>query len=133
MKSDVNMWMEEMLKKHGWFIHGNYEDMAFPYSVNIHTHGLESMGHLDLQICFPLALDEAHVVIMTIVHMIRNGKSFTPGIQYPDIINKYKIEFGESKEDGRVVLRVIFPDKYGNIRGEEKEQWKGCRLYPVNN
>lgn len=133
MKSDVNLWMEEMLKKHGWYIHADYEDPTFPYSVNIHTHGLASLNHLDLQICFPLRLDEAHVIITTMVHMIRNGKSFTPGIQYPDIMEKYKIEFGEAIEDGRVVLRAIFPDKYGNVRGEAKGQWRGCRFYFINN
>lgn len=133
MKKDIQYWTEEMLKRHGWYAHFIPDDKSFPYMINIHTHGMSRYDHLDLQICFPMIEAEAYWVLTNIASRIRMGKKFTPGILYPDIIPFMNVEFAEAKEDGRVVLRVIIPDKYGAIRGECSEQWKGCRIYPTSN
>lgn len=126
--------MEQMLKRHGWYAHYVFDDKEYPYTTNIHTHGLTSKyEHLDLQICFPLQQELAHAILTDIAGEIRNGKKFRPGIKYPDIIRDFDIEFAEARESGRVVLRIIFPDKYGSLRGEYTDQWKGCRVYSSNN
>lgn len=134
MRSDVYLWPEEMLKRNGWYAHFAFDDSSCPYSVNIHTHGLlPKYGHLDLQICFPLDSRLAYDILLEIVYMITQGTKFTPGIRYKHILQYADVEFAEAKDDGRVVLRVILPDKDGNLRGDRSAQWSGCRIYPSCN
>lgn len=133
MKSDINLWIDEMVKRHGWYIHFDMLSAECPYYVNIHTHGLSRFDHLDLQICFPLTKEDAYTILLGIVEKIAKGARFVPGIKYPDLLHGYHVEFAEAKEDGRIVLRVILPDKDGDLRGELKDQWKGCRTYFINN
>lgn len=122
-----------MVRSHGWYLDYDLTDVRFPYCTNIHTHGLVKFNHLDLQICFPLTQEDAQLLSLTIVDKIKHGTRFTPGIKYKDVLHDNDVEFAEAIEDGRVVLRIIFPDKHGNLRGELKEQWKGCRVYFSNN
>lgn len=133
MKSNTDLWVDEMVKRHGWYLHFDFMAIGYPYLVNIHTHGLSMFDHLDLQICFPLTKEDAYVIVMNVVEGIKNGRRFAPGLKYRDILYGFDMEFAEAKEDGRNVLRMIFPDKYGNIRGELSDQWKGCRIYFTNN
>lgn len=122
-----------MLKVHGWYAHYLPEQGAYPYRMNIHTHGMSRFDHLDLQMCFPMTEGEAYWILTNLANQIKEGKKFTPGICYPNILPFMNVEFAEAKEDGRVVLRVIIPDKYGALRGECAEQWRGCRVYPTSN
>ena len=134
MKSDIHLWAEEMLKRNGWYAHYVFDDSSCPYSVNIHTHGLPAKyEHLDLQMCFPLDARLAHDILCEIVFMVSEGIKFTPGIKYKNILQYADVEFAEAKDDGRIVLRVILPDKDGNLRGDRVDQWGGCRIYPSNN
>lgn len=133
MRSDVNLWVEEMAKRHGWYIHFDMLSSDHPYNVNIHTHGLYRFDHLDVQICFPLTREDAYTLLLGIVERISNGDRFAPGIRYPDVLHGHHVEFAEAKEDGRVVLRLILPDRNGDLRGELSDQWKGCRLYFTDN
>lgn len=133
MKSDTNLWVKEMRKRHGWHIDRDLNNPDFPYDANIHTHGLIQFGHLDLQVCYPLNAEDAYILMMVAVERIRAGVTFTPGIKYGDMLCGCDVEFAEAKEDGRVVLRMILPDSTGNLHGDLKEQWKGCRVYHINN
>lgn len=133
MKSDINLWVEEMVKRHGWYIHFDILAIDYPYFVNIHTHGLSMFKHLDLQICFPVTREDAYTILLTVAEKIRGGLKFRPAIKYSGILHGHHVEFAEAKEDGRVVLRIILPDKNGDLRNELKGQWKGCRTYFINN
>lgn len=134
MKDNIEYWVEQMLKKHGWYAHYVFDDKEYPYSTNIHTHGIETKyNHLDLQICFNLSKELAYTILSYIAGQIRNGNRFTPGIKYPNILPGFDVEFAEAKDGDRIVLRMILPDKYGNVRGELKDQWKGCRIYCSSN
>lgn len=133
MKSDINLWVDEMVKRHGWYIHFDLLSVDHPYNVNMHTHGLSKYDHIDFQICFPLTKEDAYTIFLDIANKIQKGRKFRPAIKYMDILIGHEVEFAEAKEDGRVVLRIILPDKDGNLRGELKDQWKGCRTYFINN
>lgn len=112
-------WSREMMKKNGWYVHYIPDDSQFPNAINFHTHGIaESFGHLDLQICFPLPPTVAHQIFSMLVDNIKEGYQYLPGIKYPEIIQgDLLVEFMETVECGRPVLRIIFPDKDGTYSG----------------
>lgn len=136
-KINIDLWQEEMEKKHGWYIHFVVGDKDFPFGYNIHTHGLTKFNsHPDLQICFPLPKETAAVILRTIAERIKEGKIYSAGIKYSDIIANYDLEFAEAEECGRKVMRVIFPDKHGNIQtydGKPNPQFQGCKFIPNKN
>lgn len=133
MKSNIDLWVDEMVKRHGWHIHFDLLSTNYPYNVNIHTHGLSKFDHIDLQICYSVIKEDAYTIFLNIVNKIKKGLKFRPAIKYFDILHGHEVEFAEAKEDGRVVLRIILPDKNGDLRGELKDQWRGCRTYCINN
>lgn len=131
MKENTDMWVDEMLKKYGWCIHFNFDAPNFPYSVNVHTHGFpDKLGHPDLQICYPLSKESAFNLLISIAEAIRAGKFLAPGMVYSDFLMNYKVEIAEAEDDGRKVMRIIFPDKDGNIQtydGGPNPQFAGCK------
>lgn len=133
MRSNIDLWMDEMIKRHGWYIHFDLLSVDHPYNINIHTHGLSKFDHIDLQICYSISKEDAYTILLNIVNKIRKGLKFRPAIKYLDILYGHEVEFAEAKDDERIVLRIILPDKDGDLRGELKEQWKGCRTYYINN
>lgn len=135
-KINIDLWQEEMEKKHGWFAHYVFDDPSCPYKVNIHTHGLEKYGHRDLQVCFPIPKEIIHNILIDIVEEIKKGKKYVAGIKYSGIIKNYDLEFSQSEENGRPVMRIIFPDKHGNIQtydGKPNPQLVGCKFQPNKN
>lgn len=85
--------------------------------ANIHTHGLtETFGHNDLQIVFPLEPEVASGILHTIVDTIQKGKKYKNGETVEEILKKgYKIRLQRFTEGDRKVLRIILPDKEGNL------------------
>jgi hypothetical protein len=100
-------------------IHHVFGDTAnSPSGTNSHTHGLaELRGHHDLQITLPVRPEVAAAVFNRLVHLILNcGMRFRPGDRCPNVANAHMdVGFIASRESGRVVLRVILPDREGNI------------------
>lgn len=131
MKQNTDMWWEEMEKKLGWYAHFIFDDPSYPYSVNIHTHLFpDKFGHPDLQICYPLSKESAYNLLLSIAETIRVGKFLAPGMVYSDLLMNYKVEIAEAEDDGRKVMRIIFPDKEGNIQtydGKANPQFDGCK------
>lgn len=103
---------QDLLDKYGWYMHyvfdknGEYNGLS-----NIHTHGLkESFNHLDLQAALPLRPEIIHLVFSTIIEHIKNGIVFLPNSSSDEVIQWYAVYFKEFTENGRSVLRVIFPE-----------------------
>ena len=118
----------ESLKKYGWVVHFVVDDIEHPFSTNIHTHGLYSFGHKDLQICLSLNPEVAHKILIDIVELIKKGNKFEVNKKYSGIIKDYDILFVESNETGRTVLRIIFPNSDGSFEGGiAAEQLKGIK------
>lgn len=124
---------KECMEEYGWYCHHVMHDDGYPNETNVHTHGLpESFGHLDLQICLSLPQETAHGIICSIVGFIKEGRKYSDGevISGDKIISgDFSLRFLKKKENGRDVLRVIFPDPAGNIDYENidplyKKQWE---------
>lgn len=105
---------DRSLAEDGYYIHAVFDDTSTPFGNNVHTHGLESVGHLDIQVVAPIDM------------MVMDGKRFKSGDRillydsrevsaagFAD--NKYYVKLVDAKEGGRSVLRVILPDPAGNL------------------
>jgi len=121
---------KQMMEKFGFVIHFVFGDDGNT-PANIHTHGLtKSFDHPDLQCVVHLPSETAYAIFHNIVNQIRGGRKFKPGDIVPDILNNYNITFiwATEGEKDRVVLRMILPDKDGNL-APEKIQGKLAMQY----
>jgi len=117
---------DELMKKYGWMVHYVTPDDAYPFNVNIHTHGFpDKFKHPDMQICLSLSPDIAQGIMNNIARLLEKGKVFKANKKYKGIIEKFTVLMHPAKEDGRKILRMVFPDKYGSFDGEfSKKQMK---------
>ncbi len=130
---------EEAMEKYGWYVHFVMDDLDYPYGMNVHTHGLaDSQKHPDLQICLPMSAKSCHeILINAIEDNVKKGIIFEHGKKYGNIIMpspgsgkmSYLVLFLNAKENGRDVLRMVFPEKDGGFIGEmAREQMCGCEI-----
>ncbi|PSK88136.1 uncharacterized protein DUF4262 [Taibaiella chishuiensis] len=114
-QSKLRDWSRVMMFRYGWYIHFVFDDEDFPYGINFHTHGIEdSFAHPDLQICFPIPQEMAHLIFNAIVGEIKKGFVFKAGRRYADIIGGgLSLNFIPVRECGRPLLRIIFTDENG--------------------
>lgn len=122
----------EMMKTIGWYAHYVSDQPETPFHVNYHTHGLQhTFKHKDIQACLPIEFHTLHSIVVGLIEEIKAGKTFASGDISLDIIgNDFPVTFMDAKENGRDVLRIIFPDASGCLKKEEMEepygqQWKG--------
>lgn len=112
--SAIKKWEHDMLDKHGWYVH-YVNDSMYPYCTNIHTHGIQDhFDHPDLQVCLPLDSGVVQSILHLLVSKIKEGESFEPHQILLGILDgDYPITFVQRIEDGRSILRIIFPDVSG--------------------
>jgi len=111
---------EEMMKKYGWFAHYVNDDSEYVLGINYHTHGLpETYDHPDLQIVFPLEPKLAHSLFWNVINKIKDGEHFKDGDTAEGIVKGYSVKFMEAVENDRTVLRIILPDKSGNLERKD--------------
>lgn len=124
MTCDSGKDQQPLMEKYGWVGHYVFDDIKCPFETNYHTHGLqENFGHKDIQICVPADQHALHGIANLIVNRIKGGEVFEPGKVYTDILaGGLKTYFIEAKELGRPVLRLILPDKNGEVEGMFKQQ-----------
>lgn len=121
------------MEKYGWYAHIVNDYEGAPFKFNLHTHGMmESFGHTDFEIVLPM---DPHV-LMDILHniagRIKDGEKFVSGKRYT-LTNEHSslpVEFAESTENGRPVLRLILPDEdfstnRANMKHPYVHQWEG--------
>jgi hypothetical protein len=88
----------------------DYNDGGF---INAHTHGIqENLGPMDFQIVAPLSAKDVSIIINRLVAKLVKGELFFPGMLYSGILVE-DIMFMEAKEQGRIVLRMLYPDGSG--------------------
>lgn len=106
-------------KQRGFFVHmkmpNNSWDMA-----NYHTHGIKTTRNFfDFQIVLPIDSDKALDIFTNLVDAIDNNKTFNHNDVVWGIIENLPVKLKRAKEDGRSILRVIFPDPHGLFPNEE--------------
>lgn len=100
----------------GWYGHMVNDALDTPTGVNYHTHGLpESCGHPDLQLICPLPMTAIDYIFKAIISRIKDGTVYRDGDVAENVSNGYSVKLVSAFENGREVLRIIIPDKYGNI------------------
>jgi hypothetical protein len=113
-------WVKNCEEKYGWYFHMVNEDPNSPTGINAHTHGvLEKYNHPDFQVVLPVDPKIIQNIFSTVVENVKNGQKYKSGEIYTDVIKNYSVKLLEFEEGNRTVLRIIFPDKSGNL--EEKE------------
>jgi hypothetical protein len=122
--ADLKEKEKEWLKKPGWFAH-------MVGDVNYHTHGLDlTQNHINIEVVLPIDPNLIHDLITSAIDLIKKGKKFESGKDYARVIKKLKVRFVKSREGDRDVLRMIIPDKNGNLDKDKMEetfakQWDG--------
>lgn len=110
---------DELMKKYGWIVHFVAQDGSYPYNVNIHTHGFpEKFKHPDMQICAPISQETAQGIMNNLAKRLEKGNVFKSGKKYKNIIEGFLVLILSAKEDGREVLRIVFPDRDGSFDTE---------------
>lgn len=110
---------EEMLKSRGWYSHLVLPEDAEQQWVNYHTHGLpELYGQLDFQFVLPVNPQTLHRLASTLVERVKKGERFGANMRLRGVMENHDVlllKTHESQTDSRQVLRVILPDKNGNV------------------
>lgn len=111
----------ETLKKYGFYIHlvadNEYQE------INAHTHGLaENYNHVDFQIVLNLHPQVISSIFHNICDLVKSGEKFHDGQSVPGIIKNFNVKLFETTESNRKVLRIILPDKKGNLDEDAMEE-----------
>lgn len=120
--ADYHEWELNCLTEYGWFTHF-VGDPSCGCGMNSHTHGLETFGHLDLQIVVPMREQVIQNIFGNIIKRIRDGEKFNPGEEVEGIIRDFKVKFVLRQEGDRDVLRIIIPDKHGKLSESEIDEY----------
>ncbi len=91
---------------------GKEEDAFLQYLANVHTHGMEKYGHRDFQLVLQISNPEIGWILNTLGQMVQAGHRFHNGEFVNGIFEDCPIRLKEFVENGRMVLRVIIPDKH---------------------
>jgi len=113
---------DKAMAEQGWYWHYVTNNDG---SVNIHTHGLqETFQHDDFQIVLAgLPIPVYQNVLSNFVERIKNGDKFKDNDVVENIIvPPYKVRLTTTTEGERSVLRIIFPDKDGDLSKETQEE-----------
>ena len=117
------------MAKIDWIIHlcangapcdkcGKVENGFFPKTCNAHTHGMEKYHHMDFQLVLALPVKKIALILNTLGLRVQAGEHFQNGDMVSGIYEDCDIRLDAYEETGRMVLRVIIPDKY-NIFPED--------------
>ena len=122
---DRRVWEAECLAQFGFwvdYVEDEFAGLPRPRSrmVNYHTHGfVESWGHPDFQIVFPLPVADVMATLHTFAERVKKGDKFTAGQICDEIIEEpYKVKLAAARECGRDVLRILVPDKANKFPGD---------------
>lgn len=108
-------WQQGMLDKYGWYSH-HVNDPEVGMGANYHTHGLsDRRDHLDLQLVCPLPMPVSQMLFYNVVTRIEAGEKFKHGDTADRIASGFPVKFVDAEEGERSVLRIILPDKEGNL------------------
>jgi len=118
---------EEMIDQCGFVIHAVMEGGI----ANIHTHGLvKGFDHPDIQCVVNLPPEVIYEIFHNLVNKIKGGHRFKAGEIVSGVLQNLNVTFTWATEGDRDVLRLILPDKTGElapdkIQGKLKLQYQG--------
>lgn len=119
MESEISSEEKQALMLHGWYSHFVMRGNGCQDWVNYHTHGLaEHYGHLDFQLVLPIEPSSLHDLATRLVERVKKGERFVDGMRARGILKNYDVllvKMSETRRIDRHVLRVILPDKDGNL------------------
>lgn len=124
-KKERRDWEASAMKECGFVVHFVFDEFhgkphPLSHLVNFHTHGfLETWGHPDLQIVFPLPERVVMGTLWNFADRVKAGEKFVPGVRYLGIAGEpYEVKLVEAEEAGRKILRVLIPDKHNKLPGD---------------
>lgn len=104
----------ELLERDGWAMRA-YTKNCIHHIADHRTVGLrENFNHPDLQIYYPIDASIALDTFYTVVNLIKEGSIFSDGFVSEDVAS-LPVKFIAVKLDGVDMLRIIIPDKQGNL------------------
>lgn len=117
---------EKALQQSGYYVHAVFGDANTPFGDNVHTHGLDMIGHKDLQIVAPMGVNDAHAYISQVAKLVVDGKKLSSGdkillaegqmvLDAGFKTNRLYVKLVDATESERAVLRIILPDPDGNL------------------
>jgi hypothetical protein len=113
---------EEILAKYGWCAHYVFDDDTMPMGSNYHTHGFaENLGHPDFQCVLRIDPQLLHGILTSIAEQVKKGRKFEAGMRYDRVLKDMDVTFINAREGGRKVLRLIIPDKNGELDADKME------------
>ncbi len=109
-------------------IHYIQGDELRPFGISAHTHGLEDYGQTEFELVLPYSQDDMATFFNSLIAMVvDDGRHFEEGC-YTDILTDdyrmYFIEMPDFYQEGKKVLRIIYPDEEGKMPWEE-----GCEKH----
>lgn len=112
----------EILAKHKWCAHYVFDDDTMPMGSNYHTHGIaENLGHPDFQSVLRIDPQVLHGVLTSIAEQVKKGRKFEAGMRYDKVLQGMDVTFINAREGGRKVLRLILPDKNGELDADKMD------------
>lgn len=110
----IEKFHKESLEKEGWYAHYVSDD-HYPLGLNAHTHGLENYEHVNFQIVCPLKMETAHSLFRKLADQVKAGHKFQHNDYLEEFTKGYKFKLVMAFDDRRSVLRLIVPDRHGNL------------------
>lgn len=116
LKMTIEEHEEHCMLKYGFIMH-LVQDAKGVNSYNLHTHGLKhGYNHPDFQIVMKMPPEVGGSLMHLMVKKVVEGAVFTVDTEYSDILSDgYKVKFIKAIENDREVLRLILPDKMGEL------------------
>lgn len=119
---DVSPEEQEFLELHGWFSHVVVSPDHARTWVNYHTHGLpEHYGQLDFQVVLPINPELLHKIATKLVDRVQSGERFISGMRVTGLLASHEallVRMTETRNSRHAVLRIVLPDKDGNLSRE---------------
>lgn len=97
---------------------GDAETGFIEYACNAHTHGLEKYHHMDFQLVLAYPNEEICRILNTFGFWVQQGRKFQNGDMVSGIYEDCDVKLEEFEETGRMVLRIIIPDKHNTFPTE---------------
>lgn len=99
------------------------DDKTMPFSINVHTHGLDKYGHLEFECVLPYrATDMQTIFDLLACLVIKCGNHFEEGCYTNIMTDNYRlcfVEVPDHYDESKTVLRIIYPDENGKMPWED--------------
>ncbi len=123
----------QSMEKYGWYMHFVQDDEDSPTGFNCHTHGLTAtFGMPDVQIVIEMPMQTIESILHGLADKLKQGKKAELHVRDSDVLDGFDVMFVPARESGRVVWRMILPDKDNYLMKDSiakpyDQQWSDLR------